>query len=193
MDYQEQIDECLSNDTPLDDIVRRFFLVHPTYAFTGNLIVADDILNRVSVNFSIPINDILVCGSAKLGFSLYKGTSYNPGSSDIDLAIINNKLYCDGFNRVLSETRNYSKGHLFRDRNLEKYKYGISLGMINYNFMPEIELKKDLLKFFDEMSIDYRNLFSSVSCCFYMSEDNFKQKQINGLSKWKNNNFKDYK
>lgn len=193
MDYQDQIDECLSNDTPLDDIVRRFFLVHPTYAFAKDFVMADDILNKVSNKFKVPINDILVCGSAKLGFSLCKGTPYNPGSSDLDLAIINNKLYCEIFNIILSETRNYSKGHLFRKDNLLKYKYGINLGMINYKFMPEITLKKELINFFDEISINYTSHFSGISCCFYMTEENFKQKQINGLNKWKNDNFKDLK
>lgn len=191
--YKQQITECLDNDIPLNDIVRRFFIVHPTHAFNDELTVADDILNRVSINFKVPINDILVCGSAKLGFSLTKDTPYKPGTSDLDLAIINNSLYCNLFNKVLIETENYSRGDLFRKNSLQRYKYGINLGMINYNFIPDIPLKKELLVFFDEISRDYRNLFSGISCCFYMSEDNFKLKQVNGLKKWKLDNFKEQK
>lgn len=188
---KQQINKCFDDNIPLSDIVRRFFIIHPTHAFNDRLDIADDILNRVSVNFEIPINDILVCGSAKLGFSLKNGTPYSPGSSDLDLAIINNGLYCNIFNKILSETRNYSRNDLFNGDSLNRYKYGIGLGMINYNFMPNINMKRELLSFFDELSIDYRMLFSDISCCFYMSEDNFKQKQINGLNKWKIDNFRE--
>lgn len=191
MSSKDQLSRYIDEKKSLDDIVRKLFLIHPTHAFNENLNAADDILNRVSLEFNIPINDILVCGSAKIGFSLYKNTSYVPGVSDLDLAIINNHLYCNIFNKILSETRNYSKRDLFSGNKLDRYKYGINLGMINYIFMPNIKLKKDLMKFFDEISIDHRGAFSSISCCFYMSEENFKQKQINGINKWKLDNFKD--
>ena len=189
MQYKEQLTECIQNDMDLDDIVRRFFIVHPTFAF-NDLVKADDILNKVSLEFDVPINDILVCGSAKIGFSLKSGQPYKPGESDLGLAIINNEMYCRIFNKVLTETRNYSRRDLFQSKEcLERYQYGIKLGMINYNFLPNIELKSELTSFFDSLSINYRDLFSSISCCFYMSESNFKQKQINGLHSWKTDNF----
>ena len=188
--YKDQITSCFEENLPLNDIVRKFFIVHPTYAFGSDLNVADEILHKVSVEFDIPINDILVCGSAKIGFSLKSNMPYRPGQSDLDLAIINNSLYCKIFNKVLSDTRNYSRKDLFSGDGLSRYKYGISLGMINYNFMPNSALKKDFVSFFDRISMSYRTLFSGISCCFYMSEDCFKQKQINGLNKWKIDNFK---
>lgn len=186
VDYKEQIKNHLEQDTDFEKIVRMFYLVHPTCAFSEDYEKADEILNEVSDFFKIPINDIVVCGSAKLGFSLVKQTIFEKGRSDLDLAILNRDCYFSIFDEVLKSTMNYSKRNMFSGNNYDKYTSAVSKGMINYKFLPRIERRTKLLTFFDMISIKYRNYFSTITCCFYASEFAFKQKQINGLNKFKN-------
>lgn len=184
--YKEKITKHIEQKTDFEKIVRMFYLVHPTCAFSEDYEKADKILNEVSDFFKIPVNDIVVCGSAKLGFSLVKQTDFEKGKSDLDLAILNRDYYIKIFDEVLKSTMNYSKRNLFPSGSYDKYISAVSKGMINYNFLPQIKMKTEMLGFFNSLSIKYRSEFSTISCCFYASEYAFKQKQINGLNKFKN-------
>lgn len=186
MNYKDEIEQNFKDGVELSQIVRSYYLVYPTCAFEGAYRIADEILNEVSNFFSIPVNDILVCGSAKLGISPIKQTAFTKGKSDLDLAILNKKCYFEIFDEILEETRNYSKKHLFGNK-YNQYISSVSKGMINYKFLPNSKRKKDLNTFFNELSIKHRGFFSNISCCFYASEYSFKQKQIHGLAQWKSN------
>lgn len=187
MSFKDDMITMLERKVPLEDIVRRFYLVQPTFSFINKHHIEDNIMFIISEHFNIPISSIMICGSAKIGFSLYKDSDFKVGVSDLDVAIVNSKCYIDIFNKVLCETRNYSQRQLFSKENLENYRRSVSSGFINYKYLPNIPLKAELTSFFNDISIQYRKEYARVSCCFYLSEYCFKQKQINGLSQWRFN------
>lgn len=186
MDYREELINQVRLKRNQLDIIKHLYLIRPTCSFHENYDKADDILTEVSNFFKISISSIVVCGSAKLGFSLAKGTNFTPGSSDLDLAIIDAHIFSVYFDAILEETRNYSRGDLFIGNNLTLYKKFVTKGMINPKYMPDIKIKRDLINFSQELSIKYRSLFESVSICFYLTEKSFQNKQISGLTTWLN-------
>lgn len=48
--------------------------------------------NRIANKFNVGFHEVFIVGSAKLGFSYYKGTEFNY-DSDIDVVIVNEKLF----------------------------------------------------------------------------------------------------
>ena len=188
--YKNEIGAALNANTLLSDVVRKFYLVHPAYAFHSDFDNADKVLNSVSNFLKVPISDIHVCGSAKLGFSVYKNTTFQPGISDLDLAIINRNVFINYFDSILKESRNYTREELFNNI-IQKKRYikMLAKGIINPQNMPNTQSKLELLNFFQSLSIDFRSKYNSISICLYLSETAFKEKQINGLNRWKNDFF----
>lgn len=48
--------------------------------------------NQIASKFGVGFHEVFIVGSAKLGFSYYKGTQFNY-DSDIDVVIVNEKLF----------------------------------------------------------------------------------------------------
>ncbi|OCY41371.1 hypothetical protein BFR77_09950 [Acinetobacter pittii] len=145
-------------------------------------------MEEVAAYFSIPLNCILVCGSAQLGFSLAKNTIFLPGGSDLDLAIIDSGLYVKYFDDILKITNNYNRTNLFVTNEVKlNYLNFVSKGIINPKYMPNSELKRELKNFFTSVSAKYRDYYASVSVCFYLSEYSFQRKQQSALSTWISN------
>ncbi|MET3128199.1 putative nucleotidyltransferase [Arcicella rosea] len=48
--------------------------------------------NRIANKFNVGFHEVFIVGSAKLGFSYFKGTQFNY-DSDIDVVIVNEKLF----------------------------------------------------------------------------------------------------
>lgn len=55
--------------------------------------------NRIANKFGVGFHEVFIVGSAKLGFSYYKGTEFNY-NSDIDVVIVNEKLFEDFYFKI---------------------------------------------------------------------------------------------
>lgn len=186
MHYRKELNEMLESGKDNKDIIKQLYLIRPTCAFSENYEIAEKILSEIADYFNIFISDILVCGSAKLGFSLYKNSDFNPRQSDLDLAIINPIIFTKIFDNILQETRNYSRKNLFKNMEThDKYLAMVQKGMINPAYMPNIPKSRELRNFFSEISKKYSDSFDGVSVCFYLSETAFQSKQYSALNKWK--------
>lgn len=186
MHYRKELNEMLVLGKNNRDIIKHLYLIRPTCAFSENYEVAEKILSEIAEFFNIFISDILVCGSAKLGFSLYKNSDFNPKQSDLDLAIINPIIFTKIFDEILQETRNYSKKDLFKDiETYNRYLTMLQKGMINPAYMPNIPKSRELKGFFSVISKKYSDNFDGISVCFYLSETAFQSKQHSALNKWK--------
>ncbi|MFT6909246.1 MAG: hypothetical protein ACJAS1_005962 [Oleiphilaceae bacterium] len=114
---------------------------------------------RVAQNFGISFNDIYITGSAKLGFSPHKKTTFSL-DSDIDVAIVSQEL----FDKIMESIRVYQMR--LRDSRIsvtqseiKKYhkflEYG-AIGWMRPDHLPISfrvrELKGNWFKFFDSIS-----------------------------------------
>jgi hypothetical protein len=186
--YKSELARQIKSGRKREEIIRSLYLIRPTFSFLSNYVCAEEILVEVSSFFNIPINKILVCGSAKIGFSLYKGTDFIPGYSDLDLAIVDADLFSKYFDIVLKETNAYNKQTMFKDSEVAKrYIGGVSKGCINPKNMPNIDKKVEINDFFSTLSQRYRNIYASISVCFYLSEASFQRKQQTALHTWVSN------
>jgi len=183
--YKEELSAQINQGRKRTEIIRNFYMLRPTCSFENKYDYAEKILVEVAAFFDTPLNNILVCGSAKLGFSLAKNTLFAPGNSDLDLAIIDSNLFTKYFDAILRDTNNYNKSNLFiSDEVKEKYLASLGKGIINPLYMPNIKHKRDLKEFFSSVSIKYRDYYASISVCFYLSEYAFQRKQQTALSTW---------
>ncbi|MBR8609464.1 hypothetical protein QDR68_16075 [Acinetobacter baumannii] len=186
--YQNELKEQVTQGRKRHEIIRNFYILRPSCTFTHKYDYAEKIMEEVAAYFSIPLNCILVCGSAQLGFSLAKNTIFLPGGSDLDLAIIDSGLYVKYFDDILKITNNYNRTNLFVTNEVKlNYLNFVSKGIINPKYMPNSELKRELKNFFTSVSAKYRDYYASVSVCFYLSEYSFQRKQQSALSTWISN------
>ena len=108
MTHLESIDEGLKANRPHNEIVRKIYLTYPTSALVGNEERQFQIINEISEYFNIPIMSIQVIGSSKTGYSFHKRTSFNPLTSDLDIAIIDGNLFQQYTEWVFKTTNGFS-------------------------------------------------------------------------------------
>lgn len=183
-ELREQLRRSLS---PYDDVVtqvRRAYFDLPSFALTDKHEVEFDIKRSVADRYSIPFRSVVFTGSAQLGFSPQKDTEFRQGSSDLDIACIDGRLFQEVWQSVLTITRAFTDlssfdntGHAdqLRDQILRR-------GMILFDFMPRSPQRSTEQAFLDGLSRRYRTHFGRVSLAVYMSEWNFCWKQVSALS-----------
>lgn len=108
IDKIEHIKQHLRKEIPSDEILQKHLIERQSYYFLEHHEDAHDeykFRSCVAKNLNVNINDVVLVGSAKLGFSL-KSENFTlfdqgvdkknqPKRSDIDVAIINRKLFDD--------------------------------------------------------------------------------------------------
>lgn len=121
----------------------------------GNCVILNDekYLNlriEVAREFKIHPNDVLVVGSAKLGFSIAPKKRYNffHNESDIDIAIVSEKL----FGKIWLDVLEFKKQKTFWDnKKFEEFKNFLFHGWIRPDKLPQsnlFELSKKWWDFF---------------------------------------------
>lgn len=93
MTHLESIDEGLKANRPYNEIVRKIYLTYPTNSLVGIEERQFQILNEISEYFNVPIINIQVVGSSKIGYNFHKRTTFNSLTSDLDIAIIDGNLF----------------------------------------------------------------------------------------------------
>lgn len=82
----------LQNENELIDYCRKYVIHGTPYIFSNREDEYYEFRKRIANKFNIVFNEIFITGSAKLGFSAYKQKEFDL-ESDIDVAIVSNKLY----------------------------------------------------------------------------------------------------
>ncbi|WP_341708925.1 hypothetical protein [Halopseudomonas sp.] len=108
MNHIESIELGLRDRKPYNEIVRKVYLAYPTKALIGDEERQYQILNDISCFFRVPIMSIQVAGSAKTGRSFHKQKDFDPGNSDLDIAIIDPGLFRRYMEAIFSVTKGYS-------------------------------------------------------------------------------------
>ena len=185
MNHLEAINAAIAAKTPYTEIVRKVFLTFPTQAFVGLEDHQYAILNEISEYFGVPITAVHVTGSAKLGRSLHKRTDFRAGESDLDVAIIDTRLFVNYMEIVLRRSKGYSDRSVFPIRDgqstQEEYIRYLARGIFRPDLMPTGPERADWQNFFGRLSGMHAKLFRSISAAIYVSQSCFEAKQRSAI------------
>jgi hypothetical protein len=155
-------------------IAKKIYLSYFTEVFKDHEDVEFYIKNKISTEFEIPFLSIAISGSSKTGISFFKDKLFEPGKSDLDIAIICLPLF-NKFSEISNEaTKGYTnlsvfpryKGNLTNNQ----FKYNLTLGYINPFFMPNCSFKTKWIDFFNSLSNEHFDLFKNINACIYAGD-----------------------
>jgi len=176
----------LSDDS--QTIARKLYLSYSTEIFKENEDAEFYIKNSISKEFDIPFSSIQIVGSSKTGFSFFKDTLFEPGKSDLDIAVISLPLFnkfCEISHKETEGYSNLSNFPFFKGRRTDKqFRRSLGNGFVNPFFMPNCEIKSKWLDFFNNLSNGYFELFKNINGGIYSSEYFFEYKQADCIEEY---------
>lgn len=179
-----------NNDCP-KTIARKLFLSYTTEIFRNNEDAEFYIKNEISKAFDIPFSSIEIVGSSKTGLSFYKDYEFQPGKSDLDIAVISLPLYnkfCEISHQVTDGYSDLSVFPIFRGQRTDKqFIKSLRNGYVNPFFMPKCVIKSKWLDFFNNLSNGYFELFKNINGGIYSSEYFFESKQSECIEEYLKN------
>jgi hypothetical protein len=186
MNYLDSIQSGLEAKKKHIEIARKIFLTHPTNAFRDKEEKQFEILNEVSDYFKIPITNIQVVGSSKIGQSFHKKTVFSSGTSDLDLAIIDSNLFVYYTELIYSVTKGFSDLTKFSRNqngvsNYVEYSQYLLKGIFRADLMPTAEIRAQWTTFFGKLSAKHTDLFKSINAGIYLSQRFFEIKQTSTI------------
>jgi hypothetical protein len=186
--FKEGIDSGLKAGYAIDVVSRKIYSTYPTFAFGQDYDIQFEIFNEISSNFNVPITSIQVAGSSKTGFNFIKNKEYIKGSSDLDIAIVDNLLFQKYCEIVVKETYGFRDLSNFSENNAKSYYKYIAKGFFRPDFMPTCDAKRDWQNYFNKLSVKYIDLFSNINAGIYFSQTFFELKQSSNIDFYKRDN-----
>lgn len=187
--YIQGIKKGIENGFRDEVISRKIYITYPTFAFKDNCEMEFELLNSISCEFKIQISSIQVVGSSKTGYSFYKNKSFEPGKSDLDVAIIDPILFQRYCEIVMKEANGFTDLSNFKKtseaNDYNSYKNYLAKGIFRPDFMPTCEAKRRWFNFFNKLSQRYNNLFSDINAGIYFSQVFFEYKQAESINFYK--------
>lgn len=167
-------------------ISRKIYLSYPTAVFQKLEDMEFDILNLISEKFEIPFNSIQIIGSAKTGYSYFKKKSFEKGISDLDVAIIDQRLFTKYLEYAYDRTNGFSDLSTFYDEEHHKrFIKTIPEGFLNPFYLPRGNLKNEWFDFFNQnLSSKYIHYFKSINAGIYTSQYFFEMKQAHIIEEY---------
>lgn len=193
MTHIDAIDSDLKNAKNTTEIVRKIYLTYPTIAFEDNYDTQYEILNDISTFFRVPITAIQIAGSSKTGYSFHKQQAFQPGISDLDIAIIDSTVFLKYMELVFHITDGYRLGQHFPidtvkgGSSKDSYMQYIGKGIFAAEYMPQCPERAEWRSFFGELSKKHTKLFKSINARLYLSQKFFENKQRNAIEIYASN------
>jgi len=188
MTHLEAIDEGIRANRPHNEIVRKIYLTYPSSVLIGNEERQFQIFNEISEYFNVPIMNIQVVGSSKTGHSFHKKTTFNPLTSDLDIAIIDANLFQHYTEWVFKTTNGFSNrtGLTSHDgkSTYSQYTNYVAKGIFRPDLMPTGKKRLNWLKFFGQLSSKNKDLFKSINAGIYLSQTFFEFKQTSNINEY---------
>ena len=162
---------------------QRIFFGEPPYAFRDKLDKAFDIKQRVSEHFQCDFRSVAFCGSAHLGFSPTKDTSFLAGSSDLDVALIDTSLFQMTWKQLVEYSKAFNDLTVFGSEPAASRKVNdihvmlAKRGVLHLHNMPRGDIFDKDREFLRRISRDYADMFGEITISFYMNEYAFSWKQ----------------
>lgn len=179
-----------ADDDALLDFCRRRSLHGTPAVFNGDEDAYYEFRKRIGNKFEINYHDVVITGSAKLGFSPHKAKVFDY-DSDIDVAIISGKLY----DVVMFSIQNYQmelreNRRAVSEYELKKYhkflEYG-AIGWMRPDLLPTSfrvsTLKNDWFDFFSSISYGKSEIGNyKVTAGAFKSYSHLERYALSGLS-----------
>lgn len=143
----------------------------------------------ICAHFRLPLAAIRVVGSAHTGFSLVKGTSFDPVHSDLDIAIVDSQLYLRLFEDAFLQTKGWSDVAMFsnglraREIKSEFLRY-LRKGIIRPDLMPASPLKAEWTNYFGKLGDKHSNFCRGITAAVYALESFMAAKQESAIEKF---------
>lgn len=186
--------DLYSSNQNIEWIFHKHIVNKQPYVFLENPDLEHELAQIVKEYFNVDYKDIFIVGSAQLGYSLSPKKKYRSFSrnSDIDLAIVDNKLFIElkqelydftnGLNRDWIETifhpnpkkficsddlEKQEKQRFIYENQLLYYKY-LSKGWFRADFKPnEFEICRNGKKYNDFQKIIYKKFSRKIGVAIY--------------------------
>lgn len=164
--------------------VRRAYFDRASFALADKHDVEFEIKHLVADRYGIPFRSVVFTGSAQLGFSPQKDTEFQPGSSDLDIACIDARLFQEVWQSLLTATRAFSDLSGFSStRHADRLRDQLlRRSMILFDYLPRSRIRTEEQRFLDGLSRRFRSHFGRISLAVYMNEWAFCWKQDSALS-----------
>ena len=152
---------------PVSRVINQYILTENAVCFNGNIDLILELKEILSNHFNIPVKDIEIVGSAKLGISLSYdrfGKKYDD-KSDIDLVLISSELFDKAWHELLKLEHKYHQLTIKERDFLEDCYSTIYRGFISPEKFPA---KTDFFKY-------WWTIFSKLS-----KDKNYEYRKIRG-------------
>lgn len=164
--------------------VDRLFSFDQCHVFKENQHQGFELIKKVSEHFSVPFRSIHIVGSAQLGYSFIEDREFIAGESDLDLAIISDKLFLKYQEICYLETKKYqdltkfpAHGTLTTNTVATQFREYLAKGYFRPDFMPRCDHRRLWLQFFEKLGNDHVDKFKKITCGLYLSELFFRTRQ----------------
>jgi hypothetical protein len=162
-------------------IARKVYFLFPTHAFTADPDRQFDLYQAIANFFDVPMYSIQIVGSGKTGVSLIHGNSYDPGSSDLDVAVIDQLLFTKYAELSFVVSEGFRRKDLFPTlkgkSTIDDFRSYLTKGVFRPDLMPNCEKRVEWRAFFDSLTKEYQDVCAKVSAGIYATSTYFEWKQ----------------
>lgn len=149
--------------------------------------VVASICQRIARELQVPLEDVWITGSSKIGFSLLHGGGFARGDSDLDVAIVNSELAKSFLESASAVTRGFKDvtpfpallalGSRTAFQAKQRFSEQTRIGAINPAYMPACEARGAIEALTRELSEEFSSEFVEVSIMIYAAQGAFLQSQ----------------
>lgn len=191
-DHRDNLEQNRKDRTSSREMARKLYLSYPTCALAEDPETEYSIRNRFALLYNVPLSSVQIIGSAKTGFSLIKKSAFAAKTSDLDVAIIDGRLFYQFWEDAYDTSRGF-EANRFQDPLQEgqpivgggqrRFLSLLQRGIIAPDFLPPGHLRQRLIADADRISANYKKHFAKISAFFYASELFFQSKQQDAVEK----------
>ena len=156
-------------------IVHKHILSGIPFYFREDIDKYIELKKEISSFFKVNLSEIILVGSARLGFSIAPGKRFNKFNlaSDIDVAVISNDIFNLFWNELFRWYDKYTSWNTKKQK--DEFCNYLFQGWVRPDKMPnEFPLKKEWNKFFNELTSDRLFGVNSIKVGLYKSWDHLE-------------------
>ena len=186
IDHKILIVSSAAARTAIRTIARKVYFLSPSVAFSDNYDLQLALYDEICEFLKLPISAIRLVGSAHTGFSLVRGTPFDPEKSDLDIAIVDAGMYLQLFEEAFEQTRGWEDTSKFAGnfdalgRKNQFLRY-LRKGVIRPDLMPSSPLKAEWTNFFGKLGDKYATFCRGITAGVYARESFMAAKQESAI------------
>jgi hypothetical protein len=165
---------------------RAEFLTDEAFYFRDKKEMYLEIKDRIGQALEVPRSMVRICGSAYWGKRYESGADFAPGESDLDVALISERLFVQLISEVRAKTRNFTNLTFFAGQEAPAIfqEYALKKGIVRLDVTPRTDTMLKITTMSANLSKKYLNHFSNINLSVYDTEISFSNKQTGALEKF---------